>query len=414
MRLAPFSNREIVGCDAKAAPDTGSRPSSSLWMGSSAKWSAPLPAACPRCGGAIQVTRVATQYQEDLPVVQPIVRRFHVQIGCCVACRHRVQGQHPLQTSDALGAAGVQLGPGAVTFTVLLHKHVGVPLDKIATLLHDRFGLTVTPGGLAQVLHRAARVAGPTYAALCAQIRGSPVVSPDETGWRVGAVLHWLWAFATPETTVYAICPGRGFDDAATILGADFPGVLVRDGWAPYRRFTGALHQSCLAHLLRRCRTLRADHPRSPWAARVQTVLTDALALRDRRDAQAITEHGLAVAHGRLLARLSRLIDAAPALPAAQRFAAHLDRECPAVLAFLWAPDVDATNWRAEHAIRPAVVNRKICGGNRTPRGARTQQILASVVRTARQRHVDLNDLFTTLLRAPRPMVPAALHPPTQ
>ena len=34
---------EIVGCDAKGAPDTGSRPSSSLWMGSSAKWSASLP-----------------------------------------------------------------------------------------------------------------------------------------------------------------------------------------------------------------------------------------------------------------------------------------------------------------------------------------------------------------------------------
>ena len=62
-----------------------------------------------------------------------------------------------------------------MTFTVLLHKHVGVPLEKIATLLQDRFGLTVTPGGLAQVLHRAARVAAPTYAALCAQIRGSPV-----------------------------------------------------------------------------------------------------------------------------------------------------------------------------------------------------------------------------------------------
>ena len=226
-----------------------------------------------------------------------------------------------------------------------------MPLEKIATLLQDRFGLTVTPGGLAQVLHRAARVAAPTYAALCVQIRGSPVVSPDETGWRVGAVLHWLWAFATPETTVYAIRPGRSFDDAVTILGADFAGVLVRDGWAPYRRFTGALHQSCLAHLFRRCRTLRADHPRSPWAARGQAVLTDALALRDRRDAHAITEQSLAGARGRLLARLGRLIDTAPALPAAQRFARHLDREFPAVLAFLWAPDVDATNWRAEHAI---------------------------------------------------------------
>ena len=240
------------------------------------------------------------------------------------------------------------------------------------------------------------------------------MVSPDETGWRVGAVLHWLWAYATPDTTVYDIRPGRSFDDAVAVLGADFAGVLVRDGWAPYRRFTNARHQSCLAHLLRRCRTLRADHPRSPWAARGQAVLTAALALRDRRDAQAITEHGLAVARGRLLARLGRLIDSAPTLPAAQRFAAHLDREFPAVLAFLWAVDVDATNWRAEHAIRPAVVNRKICGGNRTQRGAQTQQILASVVRTARQRGLDLNDLFTTLLQAPRPMVPATFKPATQ
>ena len=377
-------------------------------------YDAPLPAACPSCGGAIHLARVAPQYQEDLPVVRPIVRRFDVQVGCCVACGRRVQGRHPLQTSDALGAAGVHLGPGAVTLVVVLHKHLGVPLEKIATVLRERFGLAVTPGGLVQALHRAARVAAPTYAALCDQIRGSPVVSPDETGWRVGAVLHWLWAFATPDTTVYAIRPGRGFDDAAAILGADFDGVLVRDGWAPYRQFTDALHQTCLAHLLRRCRTLRADHPRSPWAAGVQEVLTDALALRDRRDAHAISDHGLAVARGHLLARLGRLIDTAPALPAATRFAAHLAVEFPAVLAFLWDPSIDATNWRAEHAMRPAVVNRKICGGNRTPRGAQTQQVLASVLRTARQRHVDPHDLFTTLLRAPRPIVPGAFQAPTQ
>ena len=47
---------------------------------------------------------------------------------------------------------------------------------------------------------------------------------------------------------------------------------------------------------------------------------------------------------------------------------------------------VDATNWRAEHAIRPAVVRRKVCGGNRSRHGADTQQVLASVVRTAHQR----------------------------
>ena len=170
-------------------------------------------------------------------------------------------------------------------------------------------------------------------------------------------------------------------------------------------RCTRAVWHICSAGVAHSASTIRG----APWAAHVQAVLTDALALRDRRDAHAISEHGLAVAHGRLLARLSRLIDAAPALSAAQRFAAHLHREFPAVLAFLWAPDVDATNWPAEHAIRPAVVNRKFCGGNRTPRGAQTQQILASVVRTARQRHVALNDLFTTLLRAPRPIVPSGV-----
>ena len=122
----------------------------------------------------------------------------------------------------------------------------------------------------------------------------------------------WLWVFTTPDTTVYAIRPGWSFDDAATILTPDFDGVLVRDGGAPYRRFTAALHQTCVTHLLRRTHTLQLDHPRSPWAAAVQQILADGLALRDRRDAQEISEHGLAVARGHLLARLAELIDSAP------------------------------------------------------------------------------------------------------
>jgi hypothetical protein len=56
------------------------------------------------------------------------------------------------------------------------------------------------------------------------------MVSPDETGWKVAGRLQWLWAFATPDTTVYPILPGRGFEEATAVLGADFVGVLVRDG----------------------------------------------------------------------------------------------------------------------------------------------------------------------------------------
>ena len=236
---------------------------------------------------------------------------------------------------------------------------MGVPLAKVAHVLRTTFGLHVTPGGLAHLLHRTARDAAPTYTALCEQVRNSPTVTPDETGWRVGAISHWLWAFVTPETTVYAICPGRGFDDATTVLGADFAGVLVRDGWVSYRCYREALHQSCLNHLLRRCKELQEDHPHSLWAGQVQAVLQTGLAVRDRCNDGELSEHGLASIRGRLVARLGRLIDAPPPLDDAERFARHLATEFAAVFLFLWDLSIDATNWRAEQAIRPAVVIRK-------------------------------------------------------
>ena len=68
--------------------------------------------------------------------------------------------------------------------------------------------------------------------------------------------------------------------------------------------------------------------------------------------------------------------------------------------------------WRAEQAIRPAVVTRKVCGGNRTRHGADTQQVLASVVRTAHQRDLNLAPLIATMLRATNAIVPDGLQRP--
>ena len=373
---------------------------------------APAPTMCPDCGGAVALDRVEAQYQEDLPEVRPLVRRFDVEVGHCSQCRRRVRGRHPLQTSDALGAAAAQLGPNVGALVVELHTELGMPLEKVTRVLRNEFGLPVTKGALVQLLHRTADAAAPAYAALREQVRRSPVATPDETGWRVDALRCWLWAFTTPETTVYAICDGRGFEHAAAVLGPNFSGVLVRDGWGAYRGFKNAPAQTCVGHLLRRCKDLQAAHPDSPWAGKVQAVLQDGLALRDRCNAGDISEHGLASARGRLAARLGRLIDTPPPLASAERFAKHLANEFPAVFLFLCDPSIDATNWRAEQAIRPAVVTRKVCGGNRTRRGADTQQVLASVVRTARQRRLDPRALITTMLCAREPVVPEALALP--
>ena len=84
-----------------------------------------------------------------------------------------------------------------------------------------------------------------------------------------------------------------------------------------------------------------------------------------------------------------------------------------AVFLFLRDPSIDATNWRAEQAIRPAVVIRKVCGGNRTRKGADTQQVLSTVVRVARQRGLDLPPLVAEMSRAREPAVPEALRLPS-
>ena len=218
-------------------------------------------------------------------------------------------------------------------------------------------------------------------------IRRSGAVTPDETGWRVGGQSWWLWVFASEEATVYSIQPGRGFEQAALILGADFAGFLTHDGWRVYLKFLLAFHQTCLAHLLRRCREM--SEIANPAAARfpqaVQRILQQALGLRDRRQAAQISEPGLAVARGRLEAHLDRLLVPHYRSAANQRFAAHLYRNREFLFTFLTCPGLEATNWRAEQALRPAVVNRKVWGGNRTWRGAHTQEILNSVRQTCRQ-----------------------------
>jgi transposase len=64
-------------------------------------------------------------------------------VGRCRSCGRRVQPRHPEQTSDALGAAGAQLGPRAVALAAWLSKGLGVPAVKIARLL-GQLGLGVT------------------------------------------------------------------------------------------------------------------------------------------------------------------------------------------------------------------------------------------------------------------------------
>ena len=362
------------------------------------------PLYCLHCGAQVRLEAKVSQFQVDLPEIKPDTTEFVIHQGRCTCCGHRAQGRHSAQVSDAVTVGHVHFGPGVVGLAAHLNKICGMSYGKIATLLRTWMGLSVNRSSLCRAIARLASKASPTRDALVGKVRGSPVVTADETGWKVGGLRAWLWGFATERETVYQIERGRGFAEAAQVLGQDYSGVLIVDGWAPYRRFPEAILQTCFTHLLRRCSEILEDATagavRFPRA--VREILERALAVRDRRDAGTITSHGVQVARGQLQARMNRLLEGNFTNPENLRFARHLRRYRNALFVFLSTDGVEATNWRGEHAMRAGIMTRKCCGGgNRTESGAETQAILMTVLRTIHQKSLDQRQIIAEILTAP-------------
>jgi transposase len=366
----------------------------------------PLPEHCPHCGGGVEPESSQTQYQEEI-VRRTVVRRFDIAVGRCLECKRRVQGRHRLQTSDAVGVASVQLGPEALTLAAILNKQMGLSLGHTRQVLSYGFGLEVSRGGLYRALARMAGRAEPTYDGLVETARQAPVNGMDETSWKVGGRLQWLHVAVSAQVTIYAILPGRGYEQSLRILGAEYDGFLIHDGWAPYYRFQFAFHQSCLAHLLHRCREMMhiASLAARAFPRAVEDLLKTSLELRDRQERGEVSERGRNIATGKLQAKLDRMLETRRRNPANRRLARHLDHERPWLFTFLHCPGLEATNNAAERAIRGMVIARKVWGGNRTWEGARTQQILVSVLRTCGQQGKDAFPRCVTLLRAPRAVI---------
>jgi transposase len=360
---------------------------------------APLPDCCPRCGGDVFHERDAEQFQTDLPgLPAPVVTRFKVGVGRCRSCGKRVQGRHAEQVSDALGAAGSQIGPVAKGWVAWLHYGLGLSFGKCASLL-GRLGIEVTAGAICSASQSMGTALVPVKNTIVERVNASPTVTMDETGWRVEGFSSWLWVAATEDATAYNVAAGRGFDQACDLVRDDYDGVIIRDGWGPYRSYQAATHQSCVAHLLRRASEMVADLP--DWARgtprQVKDLLTDALDARDDNP----TERAAVAAH--VVEMIDLLFEQAHPHDENRKLAKHLHNEREAIVTFLTHPGVEATNWRGEQAIRPAVVTRKVWGGNRTWRGASTQGTIMSVLRTAAQQGVDIIDYLARYARGPDP-----------
>ena len=373
---------------------------------------ASLPSQCPGCGGPVVEDKVDVQYQVDIPPVQPVVTEFHVHVGHCEACQRRLQGHHPQQTSDALGAAGVQLGPRALTLAADAKHELGVPYGKISRWFDSAFGLSVCRAAWARADQRLARRGAPVYLKLIDVLRQSHSVAVDETGWKVRGQLAWLWVFTDKAATVYLIDPTRAHAVVEWVLGEDFAGVLQCDCFLAYDPLAYD-QQKCLQHLLRRCDALLESKSRRAvvFSRQVASLLRGAIHLKHRLQDQQISPEGFRIARGKLAAALDRLLAGHYTDPDNAKLAKLLRKHRSRLLVFLENDAVAPTNARAEQEIRPAVVVRKTSACNRSPTGAATHAILTSLIRTCRRQGQSFLALGLALwCRTPLPL-PKALRP---
>ena len=246
---------------------------------------APLPPSCPDCGGSVVEDTVKAQYQVDIPRPIPtVVTQFNVHVGHCQRCQRRVQGRHAEQTSDALGAASIQIGPNAIGLAAEMKHGLGVSYGKAAHVLSSTFELTIERSTIVRADARLAQKLEPTYDYLIFQLRDSQVVRVDETGWKIGGHNAWLWVFTNHEVTVYAIDPTRAHQVAERILGRDYRGVVGCDCFLAYDALDYT-QSKCAGHLLRRCSELIASQSRraAQFSQQVARLLRGAIALKARR-----------------------------------------------------------------------------------------------------------------------------------
>lgn len=362
----------------------------------------PLPC-CPSCGGDVQDRSPLTQYIEEIPPIRPHVTRLVTWSAECPSCGE-VRSTHALQTSSGQGAAGVQLGPRALALATMLNKKMGLTMRKTCSLLKTLVGLSITPGGLSQLLTRVARKVAPEYGQLREQIRGSDAVFADETSWWVGGPGWWLWVFATPQgATFYRVAESRASQVVKDVLGDDFSGILVSDCLSSYDPVHCRKHK-CIAHHLQAISKAR-DRPdtKDPSYLDEWTKLfKQVIALWHERDQHSAAH--LIAEKSRLDAWVDRLLNRPCIQPGDLAVQNRLLKQAAHLLGCLEDPAAEPTNNRAERALRPAVIARKLSCGNKTDAGRRCWQILTSLAATCDR----LSDDFVEFLVARLPLAAQA------
>src|SRR5438128_8885805 len=184
----------------------------------------------------------------DVPPPPPVeVTDRRIYKGWCTGCQKWHEA--PVDWHDQVVGQG-RIGVRLASLIATLRTVMRLPMRQIQVYLLTLHGVTISSGELVEVLHRLKAQMQPQVAALKMQIRASPAVQADETGWRADGTNGYIWSVSTPDIRYFEHQHSREVEVIKELIGEDSGGVLGSDFSAGVTSHQG-LHQRCWVHCLR-------------------------------------------------------------------------------------------------------------------------------------------------------------------
>ncbi|QSG13563.1 Transposase (plasmid) [Halapricum desulfuricans] len=346
---------------------------------------------CPECGEAFDESAgVSPRLVEELPDPQPPeVTQYNRHHYECHSCGAETVASHPDCPDEG------QFGVNVIAQAALSRYDHPLPYRKISDRFEQLHGLDLSAASTWHATERAARAGRCEYEQIRRQIQQADVVHIDETGIKRDGEQAWIWTFTTEKHTLYAVRESRGSDVPKEVLGEDFAGTVVCDGWTAYPAFSSNL-QRCWAHILREAEDAAGKQAEGEPVYRalkqlfvaLQTRLESDLTIRERAELQR-------VARRELESLIERSVPDGPVATLLGKIEGGLDHW----LTFVGEPAVSPTNNAAENALREPVVLRKLIGTLRNDRGMFVHETLLSLLATCRQQGRNPYEEFKRIAR---------------
>ena len=349
-----------------------------------------IPEFCTSCGKGITelAGKLVDRKQEIvLPPIEPHYIEHRSYAKTCNHCGHKTIGATPVHLQNQL-----QYGSSIDALIGYLSVYQYIPYRRIAELLRDVFGLTMSEGSIDNILARMTRKSLQTYASIKEKIQTSKVVGSDETGVRIANKKGWLHTWQTSALTFIAPSFHRDYNTITNLFAHGLPqAVLVSDCWAAQIKTPARQHQICIAHLLRELKNFQQALD-CQWSAEVQTLLMEAIKLKKNLHPADYLYPNAAIQNIEKQMDLLLKADCSTKHKKVQAFVKRLIKYRQYIFSFLYYPKVPPDNNASERAIRNAKVKMKISGQFKTEKGAVRFSVLRSVVDTIKKNHQNIFD----------------------